>query len=117
MCAGVLKDALNPSDHIWFQERFQEAAVKRYGRLQAACNEAVGSGAVPFPPLHRCKLCAHRTLRRHRRICSIGCSISADSGKVRWHEELLNCCSPAWLCCEGNKAWTVHDRTCCMQTT
>ena len=45
--AEVLKDVLSPSDHIWFQERFQEAAIKRYGRLQAACNEAVGSGTVP----------------------------------------------------------------------
>ena len=52
MCAGVLKDVLNPSDHIWFQERFQEAAVKRYGRLQAACNEAVGSGALNFASCH-----------------------------------------------------------------
>ena len=45
VCAEVLKDVLSPSDHIWFQERFQEAAIKRYGRLQAACNEAVNSGA------------------------------------------------------------------------
>ena len=47
MPAEVLKDVLSPSDHIWFQERFQEAAIKRYGRLQAACNEAVGSGTLP----------------------------------------------------------------------
>lgn len=44
--AEVLKDVLSPSDHIWFQERFQEAAIKRYGCLQAACNEAVGSGLI-----------------------------------------------------------------------
>lgn len=44
MSAEVLKDVLSPSDHIWFQERFQEAAIKRYGRLQAACNEAVNAG-------------------------------------------------------------------------
>ena len=42
---GVLKDVLSPGDHIWFQERFQEAATKRYGRLQAACNDVIGSGA------------------------------------------------------------------------
>ena len=42
----MLKDVLSPSDHIWFQERFQEAAIKRYGRLQAACNDAIGSGAA-----------------------------------------------------------------------
>lgn len=45
----VLKDVLSPSDHIWFQERFQEAAIKRYGRLQAACNEAVSSGTSTSP--------------------------------------------------------------------
>ncbi|CAK0784807.1 hypothetical protein CVIRNUC_008011 [Coccomyxa viridis] len=39
----VLKDVLSPTDPVWFQDRFQEAAIKRYGRLQAACNDAVGS--------------------------------------------------------------------------
>ena len=50
--AGVLKDVLGPSDHVWFQERFQEAAIKRYGRLQSACNEAVGAGAPLTCPAH-----------------------------------------------------------------
>jgi hypothetical protein len=43
--AGTLKDALKPADHIWFAERFQVAAVKRYGRLDAACSEEVLAGA------------------------------------------------------------------------
>ena len=46
--AEVLKEVLSPSDSAWFQERFQEAAIKRYGRLQASCKDAVGTGAAPF---------------------------------------------------------------------
>ena len=60
MPAEVLKDVLSPSDHIWFQERFQEAAIKRYGRLQAACNEAVGSGAVPTTTTKSLRACPPR---------------------------------------------------------
>ena len=45
MRAGTLKDALKPADHAWFAERFQVAAVKRYGRLDAACSEEILAGA------------------------------------------------------------------------
>ena len=41
---------LKPADHIWFAERFQVAAVKRYGRLDAACSEEIMAGAQP--PAH-----------------------------------------------------------------
>lgn len=31
---------------MWFAERFQVAAVKRYGRLDAACSEEILAGAL-----------------------------------------------------------------------
>lgn len=57
-CAGTVSDALQPSEAGWFTERFQIAAVKRYGRLQQACTEQIYSGAPHFPKEILCS-CSH----------------------------------------------------------
>ena len=38
--AGILRDALRPSDTQWLAERFQVAAVRRYVTLETACDAA-----------------------------------------------------------------------------
>jgi hypothetical protein len=62
-CAGTVSDVLQPSEVGWFTERFQLAAVKRYGRLQAACTEQIYSGAPQF--LTTCQDLCSAPLSRH----------------------------------------------------
>lgn len=95
--AGVIKDVLSPSDHIWFQERFQEAAIKRYGRLQATCNEAIAPGAVllpsmcPFPRSSSqasvqwpCILCVHGPCALDLACSCMKVSVALCADKNHW---------------------------------
>jgi hypothetical protein len=37
--ADILRDALKPVDQVWLADRFRVAAVRRYARLEAACDD------------------------------------------------------------------------------
>ncbi|KAK9839863.1 hypothetical protein WJX81_007158 [Elliptochloris bilobata] len=36
---NILRDALKPVDQVWLADRFRVAAVRRYGRLEGACDD------------------------------------------------------------------------------